>query len=93
MALIWMGKTDMHDALWHHKTPEICPNCGEHMEGDGYGSPYRCPNALEDDWWYEAPDSDLGFVVLMMIMMSLQKWMSGHLLIRTVNERRRIITV
>ena len=33
----------------------------------------------------------LGFVVLMMIMMSLLKWMSGLLLIRTVNERRRII--
>ena len=35
----------------------------------------------------------LGFVVLMMIIMSPQKWMSGPLLIRTVNERRRFIII
>ena len=61
------------------------------MEGDGYTLPYHCPNAYEEDWWYEAPTAALGFVVLMMIMMSLQKWMSGPLLIRIVNERRRFI--
>lgn len=47
----------MHDALIHHQSPEICPNCGEHMIGDGYTLPSHCPNAYEDDWWYEAPDS------------------------------------
>ena len=50
-------KPNMHDALIHHKTPEICPNCGEHMEGDGYTLPYHCPNAYEEDWWYSEPDS------------------------------------
>ena len=41
----------MHDALIHNEVadPEICPNCGEHMEGDGYTFPVRCPNAYEED--------------------------------------------
>jgi len=36
-----------------------CTNCGEYMVGDGYsnGDPVRCPNALEEDWWYSEPDS------------------------------------
>ena len=44
----------MHDALIAHG---ICPNCGENMIGDGYTLPYHCPNAYEEDWWYEPPDS------------------------------------
>ena len=47
-------KPNMHDALIAHN---ICPNCGEHMLGDGYTIPSHCPNAYEEDWWYEAPDS------------------------------------
>jgi hypothetical protein len=34
-----------------------CRNCGEGLDGDGYGMPERCPNALEADWWYSEPDS------------------------------------
>ena len=36
-----------------------CPNCGEYLVGDGYsnGNPVRCPNALEEKWWYSEPDS------------------------------------
>ena len=36
-----------------------CPNCGEYMIGDGYsnGDPVRCPNALEENWWYSEPDN------------------------------------
>jgi len=44
----------MHDALIAHG---ICPNCGENMIGDGYTLPSHCPNAYEEDWWYEPPDS------------------------------------
>ena len=33
-----------------------CKSCGEHMSGDGYTLPYRCPNASEERWWYSAPD-------------------------------------
>ena len=44
----------MHDALIAHG---ICPNCGENMIGDGYTLPYHCPNAYEEEWWYEPPDS------------------------------------
>ena len=50
----------MYDALMEHwKAPDVCPNCGEHLVGDGYsnGDPVRCPNALEEDWWYSEPDS------------------------------------
>ena len=36
---------------------ESCPNCGEYLSGDGYGTPERCPNALEERWWYTEPDS------------------------------------
>ena len=36
---------------------ESCPNCGEFLSGDGYGTPERCPNALEERWWYAEPDS------------------------------------
>ncbi len=50
----------MHDALmepWN--TRDTCPNCGEYLIGDGYsnGDPIRCPEALEEDWWYSEPDS------------------------------------
>ena len=48
-------KTDMQEHLV--VDPDICPNCGEHMTGDGYTLPYHCPNAYEEDWWYEPPDS------------------------------------
>ena len=43
----------------HWNTPETCPNCGEYLIGDGYsnGDPVRCPEALEEDWWYSEPDS------------------------------------
>jgi len=43
----------------HWNSRDICPNCGETLEGDGYsnGNPIRCPNALEEDWWYSEPDS------------------------------------
>lgn len=50
----------MHDALMEHwKTIDTCPHCGEYLVGDGYsnGDPVRCPNALEEDWWYSEPDS------------------------------------
>ena len=50
----------MHDALIEHwNSRDTCPNCGETLEGDGYsnGDPVRCPNALEEDWWYSEPDS------------------------------------
>ena len=53
-------KPDMHDALIEHwNSRDTCPNCGETLEGDGYsnGNPVRCPNALEEDWWYSEPDS------------------------------------
>jgi len=36
---------------------ESCPNCGEFLSGDGYGTPERCPNASEERWWYSEPDS------------------------------------
>lgn len=38
---------------------DVCPKCGEYLVGDGYsnGDPVRCPNALEEDWWYSEPDS------------------------------------
>lgn len=26
-----------------------CPNCGEHMEGDGFSTPIICPNQLDVD--------------------------------------------
>ena len=48
-------KTNMQEHLI--VDPDICPNCGEHMIGDGYTLPYHCPNAYEEDWWYEPPDS------------------------------------
>jgi hypothetical protein len=38
------------------------------------------------------PIVGLGFVVLMMIMMSLQSMMSGKVMTRIVDERRRFIT-
>ena len=43
----------------HWKIPDTCPNCGEYLIGDGYsnGDPVRCPEALEEDWWYSEPDS------------------------------------
>jgi hypothetical protein len=43
----------------HWNTRDTCPNCGEYLIGDGYtnGDPVRCPNALEEDWWYSEPDS------------------------------------
>ena len=43
----------------HWNTRDTCPNCGEYLVGDGYsnGDPVRCPNALEEDWWYSEPDS------------------------------------
>ena len=50
----------MHDALMEHwNTRDTCPNCGEYLVGDGYsnGDPIRCPEALEEDWWYSEPDS------------------------------------
>ena len=50
----------MHDARMEHwNTRDTCPNCGENLIGDGYsnGDPVRCPNALEEDWWYSEPDS------------------------------------
>ena len=53
-------KSNMHDALIEHwNSRDTCPNCGETLEGDGYsnGNPVRCPNALEEDWWYSEPDS------------------------------------
>lgn len=55
-----VGIRIMHDALMEHwNTRDTCPNCGEILEGDGYsnGDPVRCPNALEEDWWYSEPDS------------------------------------
>ena len=36
---------------------ETCPNCGEYLNGDGYGMPVRCPNASEERWSYSEPDS------------------------------------
>jgi len=43
----------------HWSIPDACPNCGEYLIGDGYsnGDPVRCPEALEEDWWYSEPDS------------------------------------
>jgi len=43
----------------HWSSRDTCPNCGETLEGDGYsnGDPVRCPNVLEEDWWYSEPDS------------------------------------
>ena len=43
----------------HWKIPDTCPNWGEYLIGDGYsnGDPVRCPEALEEDWWYSEPDS------------------------------------
>ena len=41
----------------HWNTRDTCPNCGEHLEGDGYTMAVRCPNAHEEDWWYSEPDS------------------------------------
>ena len=43
----------------HWNTRDTCPNCGEYLVGDGYsnGDPVRCPEALEEDWWYSEPDS------------------------------------
>ena len=34
-----------------------CKYCGDDMMGDGYTLPFHCVNALEEDWWYSAPDS------------------------------------
>lgn len=36
---------------------EECPTCGECLSTEGYGMPARCPNASEERWWYQAPDS------------------------------------
>jgi len=33
-----------------------CKYCGDDMMGDGYRLPFHCINALEEDWWYSAPD-------------------------------------
>jgi len=43
----------------HWNSIDACPNCGEYLVGDGYsnGDPVRCPNALEEKWWYSEPDS------------------------------------
>lgn len=28
----------------------VCETCGEHMEGDGYSTPYHCPNVDADGY-------------------------------------------
>lgn len=33
-----------------------CPNCGEHLEGDGYNRVLHCPNNEDDNWGFAAPD-------------------------------------
>ena len=34
-----------------------CKHCGDDLLGDGYTLPLHCVNALEEDWWYSAPNS------------------------------------
>lgn len=34
----------------------ICSQCGEQMEGDGYSTPYRCPNVVVSRWEFYEPD-------------------------------------
>lgn len=36
----------------------FCECCGEQMEGNGYTTPYHCPNAAPGEWEYDPPDAN-----------------------------------
>ena len=35
-----------------------CKDCNEHMEGDGYTSVLRCPNASDEEYAFHEPDAN-----------------------------------
>ena len=35
-----------------------CKECNEHMDGDGYTSVLRCPNASDEEYAFHEPDAN-----------------------------------
>ena len=39
-------------------TSDICPNCNDHLEGDGFHTIFHCPNAKWEKYAFNEPDSE-----------------------------------
>lgn len=39
-------------------TSNVCPNCSDNLEGDGFQTIFHCPNAKWEKYAYNEPDSE-----------------------------------